>query len=196
MQHLNWLEEIDQNTHFVKELFLDLNEDQLNAKPNQNTWSIAQNLAHLIVINESYYPILQDLHHQTYKAPFHAKFPFLVSFFGKFVLKSVTPDRRKKMKTFPIWEPGQSAVVAGILDRFIQHQEELKNAIENAAVFTGNNVVIGAGSIINKDIPDNVVADEVMVISELPSNATPLIFFGAVNLVAVAALPDIFPFIV
>jgi hypothetical protein len=142
MQHLNWLEEIDQNTHFVKELFLDLNEDQLNAKPNQNTWSIAQNLAHLIVINESYYPILQDLHHQTYKAPFHTKFPFLVSFFGKFVLKSVTPDRRKKMKTFPIWEPGQSAEVAGILNRFIQHQEELKNAIKNAAVFTGNNVVI------------------------------------------------------
>ena len=41
-------------------------------------------------------------------------------------------------------------------------------------------------------IPDNVVADEVMVISELPSNATPLMFFGAANLVAVAALPVVF----
>lgn len=142
MQHLNWPEEIDQNTHLVKELFLDLNEDQLNAKPNQNTWSIAQNLEHLVVINESYYPILKELHHKTYKAPLHAKLPLLVSFFGKFVFNSVAPDRRKKMKTFPIWEPSHSAVVAGIVDRFIQHQEELKKVMIEAHAFTANNVVI------------------------------------------------------
>lgn len=142
MQHLNWPEEIDQNTHLVKELFLDLNADQLNAKPNQKTWSIAQNLEHLVVINESYYPILNELHHHTYKAPLHAKLPLLVSFFGKFVFNSVAPDRRKKMKTFPIWEPSQSAVVVGIVDRFIQHQEELKKAIEAAAPLISNEVVI------------------------------------------------------
>ena len=142
MQHLNWLEGINQNTNLVKELFLNLNEDQLNAKPNQNTWSIAQNLEHLIVINESYYPILQDLHHQTYKAPLHAKLPFLVSFLGEFIFKSVAPDRRKKIKTFPIWEPSQSKVAPGIIERFIQHQEELKKTIEAAAPLISNQVVI------------------------------------------------------
>lgn len=51
MQHLQWLEDINRNTNLVKELFLHLNNDQLNAKLNQNSWSIAQILEHLIVIN-------------------------------------------------------------------------------------------------------------------------------------------------
>jgi hypothetical protein len=142
MQHLQWLEDINRNTNLVKELFLHLNNDQLNAKLNQNAWSIAQILEHLIVINESYYPIIKELQNQTYKAPIHTKIPFLVSFFGKFVFNSVEPNRRKKMKTFPIWEPSQGTVAPGIVERFIQHQEDLKNTIINAEVFTGNNVVI------------------------------------------------------
>ena len=142
MQHFNWLEEINQNTNLVKELFLDLNDDQLNSKPNQNTWSIAQNLEHLLVINESYFPIINALHSHSYRAPFHAKLPFLVSFFGKLVFNSVAPDCRKKMKTFPIWEPSQSTVTSGIVERFIQHQEDLKNAIKDAEELIRNNVVI------------------------------------------------------
>ncbi len=40
-----------------------------------------------------------------------------------------------------------------------------------------------------KVVPVNVPAAAVTVISALPSNATPLMFFEAANLVAVAALP-------
>ena len=40
-----------------------------------------------------------------------------------------------------------------------------------------------------KEVPDKVVASAVTVISALPSNAIPLIFFEAANFVAVAALP-------
>ena len=61
MKHLNWNEIIDQNTQLVRELFSNLNEEQLNLQPNLSTWSITQNLAHLIVINESYFPILTEL---------------------------------------------------------------------------------------------------------------------------------------
>ena len=41
-------------------------------------------------------------------------------------------------------------------------------------------------------IPDKVEAAAVIVISALPSNATPLIFLGAANFVDVAALPVVF----
>ena len=44
-----------------------------------------------------------------------------------------------------------------------------------------------------KDVPDKVPAAAVTVISDVPSNATPLMFFVAANLVAVAALPVRFP---
>ncbi len=80
MNHLNWKEQIDQNTKLVQELFSKIPAQQLNVQPNIQTWSIAQNLEHLIVINESYYPILNQLHGHVYKAPFHAKFTFLVNF--------------------------------------------------------------------------------------------------------------------
>ena len=45
-----------------------------------------------------------------------------------------------------------------------------------------------------KVVPANVSADApvAIVISELPSNAIPLMFFEAANLVAVAALPVVF----
>jgi hypothetical protein len=142
MEHLNWKEITDQNTHLVQELFSNLNEEQLNLQPNSSTWSIAQNLAHLIVINESYFPILTELHNKTYHAPFHAKFSFIVGFFGKFVLNSVEPSRHKKMKTFPIWEPQQSVVSADIIERFVVHQEKLKKAFENAADLLSRNAVI------------------------------------------------------
>ena len=142
MNHLNWKEHIDQNTTLVQELFSKIPEQQLNFQPNNQTWSIAQNLEHLIVINESYYPILNELHSHEYSAPFQAKFKFLVNFFGNFVLKSVEPSRRKKMKTFPIWEPMNSGVSHGVIERFIQHQEELKKTIEAAAPLISNEVVI------------------------------------------------------
>ena len=142
MNHLNWKDQIDQNTNLVQELFAKIPAQQLNVQPNIQTWSIAQNLEHLIVINESYYPILNQLHGHVYKAPFHAKFTFLVNFFGSFVLKSVEPNRRKKMKTFPIWEPINSGESHGVIERFIQHQEELKNIIEAATPLIAKNVVI------------------------------------------------------
>ena len=41
-------------------------------------------------------------------------------------------------------------------------------------------------------VPDNVEAAAAIVISALPSNATPLIFLGAANFVAVAAFPVVF----
>ena len=44
-----------------------------------------------------------------------------------------------------------------------------------------------------KDVPDKVPAAAVTVMSDEPSNATPLMFFVAANLVAVAALPVTFP---
>ncbi len=142
MQHLQWLEDINRNTNLVQELFSKIPDQQLNFQPNSQSWSIAQNLEHLIVINESYYPILNELHSHEYSAPFQAKFKFLVNFFGSFVLKSVEPSRRKKMKTFPIWEPKNSSEAHGIIERFIQHQEELKKAIEAAAPLISNEVVI------------------------------------------------------
>lgn len=121
-----------------------LTTEQLNWKPAPNIWSIAQNISHLIVINKTYFPTFQALINGNYQSPFIAKFGFLVNFFGKSILNSVQPDRLKKMRTFPMWEPEKSAIDEGILSKFTQHQEELISYIPKLVQFIDNGDVISS----------------------------------------------------
>jgi hypothetical protein len=141
---MNWINEIDDVTRNIKQNFLHLNNEQLNWQPNAKTWSIAQNLEHLIVVNETYYPVLTALKVGTYKTPFIAKINFIVSFLGAEVLKAVQPDRKRKMKTFPIWEPGKIKTDEDILKRFEIHQNELKQKIANAKELVEKGIVISS----------------------------------------------------
>jgi len=140
----NWTSTLNNITKQSLTEFGSLTSEQLNWKPNSNTWSIAQNLDHLIVVNETYYPVLASLKAGTYKTPFMAKISFMVSFLGKTVLNAVQPDRKKKMKTFPIWEPTTSNVIGDILNRFQIHQNELIQKIEEAKGLVEKGVVISS----------------------------------------------------
>ena len=146
----NWTSTLGEISRQSLSEFGSLTSEQLNWKPNSNSWSIAQNLDHLIVVNETYYPVLASLKAGTYKTPFIAKIGFIVSFLGKTVLNAVQPDRKKKMKTFPIWEPTSSNVIGDILNRFQNHQNELIQRIEGATEFVEKGVVISSPA--NKNI--------------------------------------------
>ncbi|MEM8764324.1 MAG: DinB family protein [Bacteroidota bacterium] len=139
-----WTGQIDLNTQEFETAFGKLTHDNLNWKPNTETWSIAQNLDHLIIINSSYFPILEALHEGTYKTPLVGRLGFLVSFFGKTVLNAVQPNRKNKIKTFPIWEPSNSIIVDTIIEDFKAHQEELKTAILDALPFVERGKVIAS----------------------------------------------------
>jgi hypothetical protein len=137
----NWTSTLNDISKQSLSEFGSLTSEQLNWKPTSNTWSIAQNLDHLIVVNETYYPVLASLKSGNYRAPFIAKIGFMVSFLGKTVLNAVKADRKKKMKTFPIWEPTTSNVIGDILNRFQNHQNELIQKIEGAQGLVENGVV-------------------------------------------------------
>jgi len=145
-----WTIKIDEITKDFQETFGMLTIDQLNRKPNEQTWSIAQNIDHLIVINESYKPVIASIRQGTYQLPFIARIRFMVNFLGKMVLGAVTPDRRKKMKTFPIWEPTKGQLKLDILDRFVKHQIELKAMIIGCKDLLENGAVISSPA--NKNI--------------------------------------------
>jgi len=144
MDTRKWTARIDASTTEFRKAFGGLSAEQLNWKPNPATWSIAQNIDHLITINSTYFPVLEALHAGTYRVPFTGKLGFLVRFFGKFILQSVLPDRKRKMKTFPIWEPASSELPGDLLQRFEQHQEQLKEAIRGAAGLLDRGAVISS----------------------------------------------------
>lgn len=137
------LDRIDRITSDFKLSFGSLDENSMNFKPNPQSWSIAQNIDHLIVINSTYFPTFDALSNGTYSAPLHSKLSFIVKFFGRFVLQSVRPDRKHRIKTFPIWEPSQTQI-NDILKQFIQHQETLKEKISKCENQLGKKVAIAS----------------------------------------------------
>ena len=126
----NWYKRIDEVTKEFEERFGDLSVEEINQKPNAGSWSIAENLQHLIQVNESYFPSFTKVEDGTYKPPFIARIAFLVNAMGKMILKSVEPSRKKKLKTFAIWEPMQGQIGGDILKRFTNHQQALKKWID------------------------------------------------------------------
>lgn len=125
MSTMDILNRLDENTASVMKHFAELSDDVLNRSPNTGVWSIAQNLEHLIILNESYFPQFEQLKTGNLRLPFISRFDFLVKKLGEWILSSVQPDRKKKIKTFRLWEPNHNHK-SGIIDRFSAHQEDLK----------------------------------------------------------------------
>lgn len=128
----HWLDQIAQITADFEGSFHSLTSEALNFKPDPNTWSIAQNIDHLMVTNSSYFPVLEQLHQSTYRPPFTGRIGFIPRFLGGVILKSVQPEQRKKNKTFPVWEPEQSELPATILHDFATHQKRLSEEMKAA----------------------------------------------------------------
>lgn len=144
MDTQHWLYGIDDVTASFQKEFGSLSREELNWKPNTSTWSLGQIVDHLIVINNTYYPIVRELEEGTYKLFWIGKVNFIVSFFGKFILQSVEPTRKRKMKTLAIWEPTVSHIEADILAKFVVEQNRLKEEIVACAPLLDRGVVISS----------------------------------------------------
>lgn len=96
MKSDRWSKDLDAITNSFSREFAALTADEINWKPNVQQWSVAQCIHHLIVVNESYYPILDQVRNKTYYTPRYGKIGFIPKFFGKIVLDAVTQTEEKK----------------------------------------------------------------------------------------------------
>ena len=141
---LQWEKDLNQITADFKHRLQNLSSCELNHKPDPNTWSIAEILDHLIRINESYYPVLKQVRQGTQKLPFISKFAFFTNRLGNAILKSVSPGREKKIKTFPIWEPRTGNLSGNMLEKFEKHQREFISFLKNQEDLLDKNVIISS----------------------------------------------------
>ncbi len=139
-----WQLQIDETTALFMERFASLSAEQLNFKPDPGTWSIAQNIDHLIVINSSYYPLIASVRNGTYRLPWTGRSGFIVNMLGNAILKGVEPERRKKVRTFPMWEPSASELPAYILTDFANHQDDLKKLVTSCSDLLDKKTVISS----------------------------------------------------
>jgi len=138
----HWKSELDTITADFKTLLATISEQDLNWRPNNQTWSIAQNLEHLIVINSSYFPIIEKALQRNLEIAWPGRVKFIYNMIGKTLVKASDPNRRKKLKTFPVWLPSESNIPGDILIRFEDHQQELKQYMDKSHSLLLNNTVI------------------------------------------------------
>jgi DinB superfamily len=102
-----------------------LDGNQINWKPGADKWSIGQCFEHLINANQEYLPILSQVIRDQKKTSLWQRMPFLPSFFGKLVVKSVSPDSKQKLKAPKLFQPASSKIDPQIIGKFVAHQNDM-----------------------------------------------------------------------
>ncbi len=139
-----WLETFREHSRIFRQSFGGLSPNELNWKHDESSWSIAQVIDHLIRTNESYYPVFDQLSAGTYRTPWPGKLGFYTRFMGNFLEKSLEPERKRKMRTFPVWEPTISNLPADIVGRFVTHHEALIEKLQSNRQLFGKGTVISS----------------------------------------------------
>ena len=126
----------------VKDTFANLSSEQLNWKPNSESWSIAQCLEHLVITNSAYLVNIKKVAEGNHKNNIYSMIPVFGGFIGKFLKKAVNPDYKKKVKTFASFTPVQSNISETVIEDFQSNQDELVSLMESVKDLDGGKIKI------------------------------------------------------
>ncbi|MFN0138774.1 MAG: DinB family protein [Pyrinomonadaceae bacterium] len=104
--------------------------EQLNWKPSEKEWSVAQCFDHLIVTHSLYFSMFERFATGDTKMSFLEKTSPFSSFFGRFLIKGLDPKNLKKMKTTGKAAPSASGIGGDIIQRFCDHQQQMINSFK------------------------------------------------------------------
>ena len=126
------IEEMSKTAADARETFGELTAEQLNWKPAEKSWSVAQCLDHLILTNEQFYPEFEKLAAGRRKNTLWQDFSPLTGFFGRFLIKAVTEDSKKsKAPSKSIVPP--SDLPADIVEKFEKNIAEVNEKVAACA---------------------------------------------------------------
>lgn len=116
---------IKQVNQTVKTEFSPLKTEQINAKPGPGEWSIAQCLDHIIVTNKAYFQQIEMVLKGEKKKTFFEMIPFLSELWAKILIKAVSPETTRKMKTFRVFDPSAEIFPDTLINNFIENNCKL-----------------------------------------------------------------------
>src|SRR5258705_4781447 len=114
----------------VKKGFTGITVQQLNWKPNEQSWSIGQCLDHLIISDSAYFANLKKITEGQFNMSFWERWNPLNGAWGRLMVKHLQEKPRGKMKAPKLIRPSTSDIDAGILERFDQHLDIFLNYID------------------------------------------------------------------
>ena len=95
---------------------------QLNWKPSAEQWSVGQIFDHLIKSSEPYRSIITRVASGQYHARAWERISPLSGFWGRVVLRAVSPESPKKIKAPRVFQPSSSSVDDAVVRRFVSLQ--------------------------------------------------------------------------
>ena len=116
----------------IERVFGRLSAAQLNWKPAEGEWSIAQCVEHLLVSNAPFLPILEAIGRGTYSPGPWARVPGLPGIFGKLLIRTLRPGSGRDVKARAKFQPSASAIDPAILGAFAAQQARLLGLMEAA----------------------------------------------------------------
>jgi hypothetical protein len=108
----------------VEKQFGSLSFDELNFKKEKNSWSVAECLDHLIVSNNQYIPLIES-GLQEEPSPVKDSAELKSSFAGRFLIYSLNPENRKKLKSPRLFRPEIRVYTKEVIKVFLDQNNEI-----------------------------------------------------------------------
>lgn len=106
--------------------------EQLNWKPSEKSWSVAQCLEHIILTNREFDPEFKKLASGTRKNSFWENVSPFSGWGGRFLIRAVSEDSKKaKAPSKRIVPP--SVISGDIVKQFVDHIDDVNKQVESVA---------------------------------------------------------------
>ncbi len=130
-----WGKEIDKVTEKFVDSFGTLTQSQLNYKSDPNVWSVAQNISHLILLNDSYFQNFDEIKEGKHVLPPIDTIEQFVTNSLQILSPYTREDSAQRANTWKIWQPSNENFDLRILEDFKNHQSVFKIHIKSLQPF-------------------------------------------------------------
>ena len=125
----DWITAIDSITKKFKRSFDNFTEEEMNYKPKENSWSVSQNIAHIILLNSSYFEHFEEIQSGNHTLPAFENMETFAQDSLLALMPYTSSDSLKQTKTWDIWQPPSGFIRKNILLDFEESQREFKKHI-------------------------------------------------------------------
>lgn len=115
---------LNEITDDARSSFGHLSGEQLNWKPSEKGWSVAQCIEHIILTNSEFFSEIDKIIAGTRKNSFFENYSPLTGWWGRFLIKAVTEGSKPASAPSKRIVP-PSDISADIVDKYCEHQDGL-----------------------------------------------------------------------